>query len=596
MSKPLASDQANSIVEVENLNMFYGETQALHDIDLSIPEREVTAFIGPSGCGKSTLLRCFNRLNDLVESARIEGSVRVSGRDIYAPDCDVIDLRRRVGMVFQKSNPFPKSIYENVAYGLRVAGENRRWVLDEAVEKSLQAAALWDEVKDRIKDNALSLSGGQQQRLCIARTLAVEPEVVLMDEPCSALDPIATARVEETITELKSDYTIIVVTHNLQQAARISTYTAFYYPSGSLDRIQPDRTHVHQSPQQTDRRLRNRPLWLREEGAMERRFDQQLDELKQDLLKMSGAVEESIEQAVRALVDRDDELVQVVLEGGKKIDDWEIGIEESCLKVFATQGPMASDLRLLACILKINEDLERINDEAVNIVQRAEVLNKTAAAQAVDRHPAHVRIGPGHGQGCSRRVRAPRCGLGARRRSARRGTRPVARPDFSRIAHVHARAVDWAGHHRPRHLSDLGVAAPRKDRRSRLQHRRERGVPRRGAYRAAPKRRMVGGKGLMNDKILVVEDEPDILTLVSYHLEQSGFAVVPAEDEEQALSAVEQNQVCLVVLDLMLPGIGGLEVCRLLKQNPPHQRHTGLNADGTRRRDRPHRRFGVGGG
>ena len=204
MSKPLASDHANPIVEVENLNMFYGETQALHHIDLSIPEREVTAFIGPSGCGKSTLLRCLNRLNDLVESARIEGSVRVSGRDIYAPDCDVIDLRRRVGMVFQKSNPFPKSIYENVAYGLRIAGENHRWVLDEAVEKSLKAAALWDEVKDRLKDNALGLSGGQQQRLCIARALAVEPEVVLMDEPCSALDPIATARVEETISELKA--------------------------------------------------------------------------------------------------------------------------------------------------------------------------------------------------------------------------------------------------------------------------------------------------------------------------------------------------------------------------------------------------------
>ncbi len=224
----MAPTQANAIVEMEDLSVFYGDTQVLHDINLCIPGREVTAFIGPSGCGKSTLLRCLNRLNDLIESARIEGEVRVGGRDIYAPDCDVIDLRRRVGMVFQKPNPFPKSIYENAAYGLRVAGENRRWVLDEVVEKSLRAAALWDEVKDRLKDNALSLSGGQQQRLCIARTLAVEPEVVLMDEPCSALDPIATARVEEMIAELKADYTIVVVTHNLQQAARISTYTAFY--------------------------------------------------------------------------------------------------------------------------------------------------------------------------------------------------------------------------------------------------------------------------------------------------------------------------------------------------------------------------------
>ena len=219
----------NPIVEVEQLDMFYGESQALFSVDLKIPERQVTAFIGPSGCGKSTLLRCLNRLNDLIESARIEGEVRVGGENIYTSDHDVIDLRRRVGMVFQKSNPFPKTIYENVAYGLRIAGENSRAVLDEAVEKSLRAAALWDEVKDRLQGSAMGLSGGQQQRVCIARTLAVEPQVVLMDEPCSALDPIATARIEETIAELKKDYTIVIVTHNLQQAARVSTYTAFFY-------------------------------------------------------------------------------------------------------------------------------------------------------------------------------------------------------------------------------------------------------------------------------------------------------------------------------------------------------------------------------
>ena len=237
MTEPISAEGAISfevaiekpIVEVEKLNIYYGETQALFDVDLQIPEREVTAFIGPSGCGKSTLLRCINRLNDLIESARVEGKVRVEGENVYAPGYDVIDLRRRVGMVFQKSNPFPKSIYENVAYGLRIAGENRRPVLDEAVEKSLRSAALWEEAKDRLKDSAMGLSGGQQQRLCIARTLAVEPRVVLMDEPCSALDPIATARIEETISELKKDYTIVIVTHNLQQAARVSSHTAFYY-------------------------------------------------------------------------------------------------------------------------------------------------------------------------------------------------------------------------------------------------------------------------------------------------------------------------------------------------------------------------------
>ena len=219
----------NPMVEVETFNLFYGETQALFDIDLNIPERRVTALIGPSGCGKSTLLRSLNRLNDLIESVQTSGQIKLAGRNIYVPDCDVIDLRRRLGMVFQRSNPFPKSIYENVAYGLRIAGENRRSVLDEAVETSLKAAALWDEVKDRLKEHALELSGGQQQRLCIARTLAVEPEVILMDEPCSALDPIATARVEETIATLKENYTIVLVTHNLQQASRVSDYTAFFY-------------------------------------------------------------------------------------------------------------------------------------------------------------------------------------------------------------------------------------------------------------------------------------------------------------------------------------------------------------------------------
>ncbi len=217
------------IVEVEGLNLHYGETQALFDIDLQVPEYRVTALIGPSGCGKSTLLRCMNRLNDLIDSVRIEGMVRIAGEDIYGSDYDVISLRRRVGMVFQKSNPFPKSIYENVIYGLRIAGENRRSVLDESAERSLRAAALWDEVKERLDEGALGLSGGQQQRLCIARAIAVEPSVILMDEPCSALDPIATGRIEETIEELKKQYTIVIVTHNLQQASRVSDLTAFFY-------------------------------------------------------------------------------------------------------------------------------------------------------------------------------------------------------------------------------------------------------------------------------------------------------------------------------------------------------------------------------
>jgi phosphate transport system ATP-binding protein len=216
-------------VQVRDLNLFYGSAQALKHINMDIARKRVTAFIGPSGCGKSTLLRCFNRMNDLVDICRIEGQIRIDGEDIYAPGIDVPDLRRKVGMVFQKPNPFPKSIYDNVAYGLRLQGVRSRRALDEAVERSLRRAALWDEVKDRLDDNAFGLSGGQQQRLVIARAIAIEPEVILLDEPCSALDPISTAKVEELIIDLKDSYTIVIVTHNMQQAARVSDFTAYLY-------------------------------------------------------------------------------------------------------------------------------------------------------------------------------------------------------------------------------------------------------------------------------------------------------------------------------------------------------------------------------
>jgi phosphate transport system ATP-binding protein len=224
------TEERSVMIEINELDFAYGDNQVVFDVDLEIPERAVTAFIGPSGCGKTTLLRCINRMNDLIDGAHItRGSIHLDGTDINAPDIDVVDLRRRIGMVFQKSNPFPKSIYENVSYGLRIAGVTKRSRLDEAVEKSLRAAALWDEVKDRLDKNALGLSGGQQQRLCIARALAVEPEVILMDEPCSALDPIATAKIEELIYQLKTKYTIVIVTHNMQQAGRCSDHTAFFY-------------------------------------------------------------------------------------------------------------------------------------------------------------------------------------------------------------------------------------------------------------------------------------------------------------------------------------------------------------------------------
>jgi len=244
---------AAASIEVRDVDFYYGSSRALHDITLSIPRGLVTAFIGPSGCGKSTLLRCFNRMNDLIDGTSLQqGSITINGVDIYSRDVDVIELRKRVGMVFQKSNPFPKSIYENIVYGLRLQGIRDRRVLDEVVEKSLRGAALWDEVKDRLDDHATGLSGGQMQRLCIARAIAVEPEIILMDEPCSALDPIATMKVEELIEELKKSYTIVIVTHNMQQAGRCSDHTAFFYLGKLIEFDRTEKIFTNPSIQQTE--------------------------------------------------------------------------------------------------------------------------------------------------------------------------------------------------------------------------------------------------------------------------------------------------------------------------------------------------------
>ena len=239
-------------LEVPGLNLFYGDKQALFDVSMNIPKQRVTAFIGPSGCGKSTLLRTFNRMNDLVDGCRVDGQILLDGHDIYQKGLDVAELRRRVGMVFQKPNPVPKSIYENVVYGLRIQGVNQKRILDETVEWALKSAALWDEVKDRLHESALGLSGGQQQRLVIARTVAVQPEVLLLDEPCSALDPISTLKVEELIYELKSKYTIVIVTHNMQQAARVSDYTAFMYMGKLIEFGDTDTLFTNPAKKQTE--------------------------------------------------------------------------------------------------------------------------------------------------------------------------------------------------------------------------------------------------------------------------------------------------------------------------------------------------------
>lgn len=260
LSKPVPSPRRDdektgtgrTIIDVRDLDFHYGDKQALHSISLEVKEKEVTAFIGPSGCGKSTLLRCMNRMNDLIIGARASGELLINGENIYDPEVDVIELRKHVGMVFQKSNPFPMSIYDNITYGLKIQGRKKKKDLDETVEKSLRGAALWDEVKDRLHESGLSLSGGQQQRLCIARAIAVEPEILLMDEPCSALDPIATARVEELIHELKRDYTIVIVTHNMQQAARVSDRTAFFFMGKLIEFADTEHIFLKPSDPQTE--------------------------------------------------------------------------------------------------------------------------------------------------------------------------------------------------------------------------------------------------------------------------------------------------------------------------------------------------------
>ena len=249
----VGAQKTETALAVQNLELFYDkEVQALHSIDLDIQKKRVTAFIGPSGCGKSSLLRCFNRMNDLVDGCKVKGKILLEGENIYSPEVDVAGLRRRIGMVFQKPNPFPKSIYENVAYGLRIQGIKKKRLLDEVVEKSLRSAALWDEVKDRLNDSALGLSGGQQQRLVIARTIAVEPEVLLLDEPASALDPISTLKIEELINDLKSRFTIVIVTHNMQQAARVSDMTAFMYMGKLIEFDSTDKLFTNPARKQTE--------------------------------------------------------------------------------------------------------------------------------------------------------------------------------------------------------------------------------------------------------------------------------------------------------------------------------------------------------
>ena len=316
----------NIKLSIEDMNLFYGNFHALHDINMHIPEKEITAFIGPSGCGKSTLLKSLNRMNDLVEGCKITGKVELDGEDIYG-DMDVNVLRKRVGMVFQKPNPFPMSIYDNVAYGPRTHGIRSKAKLDEIVEKSLRDAAIWDEVKDRLKKSALGMSGGQQQRLCIARALAVEPEVLLMDEPTSALDPISTSKIEELAMELKGKYTIVIVTHY-------------------------------------------REVWL----IMATHFERQLEELHVQIITMGSLCEKVISLSNRAI--RGDKCIQEIFDTDKEIDTKEREIENLCMRILLHQQPVARDLREVSAALKMISDMERIGDQASDIADLSKFIEE----------------------------------------------------------------------------------------------------------------------------------------------------------------------------------------------------------------------------
>ena len=359
---------------IKNLDLYYSEFKALKNINLNIQEKEITAFIGPSGCGKSTLLKSLNRMNDLVEGCRIEGEVLLDGENIYK-DMDVNLLRKRVGMVFQKPNPFPMSIYDNIAYGPRTHGIRSKVKLDELVENSLRGAAIWDEVKDRLKKSALGLSGGQQQRICIARALAVQPEVLLMDEPTSALDPISTAKVEELALELKKDYTIVMVTHNMQQAARISDRI---FPVGRDCGVRKNRADFLHAERQEDRGLYYREVWM-----MKTKFDEQLEEMHVELIKMGSLCEQAITLSSRALLGDEKSQVEQVYSVDGEIDQQEREIENICMRLLLLQRPFASDLRKISAALKMISDMERIGDQASDIADMVPYIRFSEAKSKV---------------------------------------------------------------------------------------------------------------------------------------------------------------------------------------------------------------------
>jgi phosphate ABC transporter ATP-binding protein/phosphate transport system regulatory protein PhoU len=357
-------------ITAHDVNVFYGDKQAIRQVSIDIDQEDVTAFIGPSGCGKSTFLRTLNRMNDTVASARVEGDIRLDGEDIYSKDMDVVQLRARVGMVFQKPNPFPKSIFENVAYGPRIHGlASGKAELDRIVEQSLTRAGLWNEVKDRLADSGTALSGGQQQRLCIARAIAVDPEVILMDEPCSALDPIATARIEELIRD-RDRHAQYATGRPRQPEDRV-------LPPRRAGRVRRYQRHLHQPARAAHDRLYHWSLRLRGNDMAEhtvKAFDEDIGRLRGLISQMGGLAEEAIENAMRSLQRGDLDLAQEVRAGDKQIDLIEAEVERLVVRIIALRAPMANDLREVVAALKIAAVVERIGDYAKNIAKRVPLI------------------------------------------------------------------------------------------------------------------------------------------------------------------------------------------------------------------------------
>ncbi len=371
-------ETAPSKIQVRNLNFYYGKFHALKNINLDIAKNQVTAFIGPSGCGKSTLLRTFNKMFELYPEQRAEGEILLDGDNILTNSQDIALLRAKVGMVFQKPTPFPMSIYDNIAFGVRLFEKLSRADMDERVQWALTKAALWNETKDKLHQSGYSLSGGQQQRLCIARGIAIRPEVLLLDEPCSALDPISTGRIEELITELKQDYTVVIVTHNMQQAARCSDHTAFMYLGELIEFSNTD--DLFTASEETNRRLHHRSLRLIQECVMDSlnlnkhisgQFNAELESIRTQVMTMGGMVEQQLSDAITAMHNQDSDLAKRVIEGDKNVNMMEVAIDEACVRIIAKRQPTASDLRLVMVISKTIAELERIGDVADKICRTA---------------------------------------------------------------------------------------------------------------------------------------------------------------------------------------------------------------------------------